>query len=136
MMRPRLAATVLVCAIALSACGGDPNPNDRVPQLGTTLSKVQNSLAEGETERAQAHLRALVDQTTAAREAGDLTELQAHTVLAAAASLLSALPEQAPEPSAPVTTAPPNEDQPGGSGDEDEKPGKGRKSEDPKSVGD
>lgn len=130
MMRARIAATVLGGALALSACGADPSPNDQLPQLGTTLSKVQQSLAAGETARAQAQLRVLVAQATAAREAGDLTEAQAREVLAAAENLLSALPAPKPTPPAPVTTPSPSREPTGGTDDKDEKPDKGRKGED------
>lgn len=117
MNRTGIAVSVLAATLVLVSCGSDPSANDRVPALGAVLAEVQESLAAGETDRAQTQLRTLVARTTAARDAGDLSEARAREILAAAATLLAAMPQVSPTPTPPPTESE-NADDDGGKKDD------------------
>jgi hypothetical protein len=89
-----LATGVLV--LVTGCVAGSSAPADEVPALADTLASVDQAIADHSYQRARAHLEDLVDTTADAREAGDLEPEQADAVLAAAARLLSALPEPSP----------------------------------------
>lgn len=149
-----LAAAGTVVALA-AGCGSETPPAaDDVPALADALVRVETTVAEERYPAARSALEALVEDTTAARQAGDLSGDQAEAVLAAADALLEALPGQDPEPEeetpapeesepepapleqSPLTTVPAPEttddsDSEEDSDGDDEKPGKGEKPEKP-----
>jgi outer membrane biosynthesis protein TonB len=135
---PRRSARLGVTAVMLvlvSGCGGSSAPSDAVPALGTSLDRVDDAIVEGRYDDARGELDELVATTTNARDDGDLERSEADRILAAAATLMSALPaeeadpaeeepepsEEEPEPSEPAPAEPaPEEDDPGeeGSGED------------------
>lgn len=127
--RGALVAGLILTAVA---CGSGSTPADRVPSLESAYSQIRTALASDHPQTARRHLRALVDQTTRAVSAGDLSGEQGDRILAAAAKLLTALPAPQPSPSpaatAPAPTTPsasePREEKP--DKEDDDKPGKGR----------
>lgn len=106
-----VAATVLVTT---GGCGQEPAPDAAVPQLETALSRVDESIAGKNWERARQAVQKLISQTGAALEAGTLTQEQADRIQAAAARLLSELPDPAPSlPSSPPAPTDPETTQDG-----------------------
>jgi hypothetical protein len=100
--RRRLAvgvASVLASVVLLTACGSEsPAPAEQVPGLADRLAQVDRAIVAGRYPVARAQLEELIDSTLAARGRGRLDPAQADRVLAAAAALLSALPQPSPEP--------------------------------------
>lgn len=95
-----LAATAAAAvALALGGCGGDETAADKVPALGDRLEQVDDAIVDGEYDAARESLDELVRAATRARGNGNLTEREADRILAAAAELAAALPEEdeAPE---------------------------------------
>lgn len=119
----RWATPSVVGAILLTTggCGGDPAPDVAVPRLETTLSRVDESIAGENWERARQAVQRLISQTEAALEAGTLTQQQADRIQAAAARLLSELP--APPPQSPTPAAPAEPDAPPDHAEEPEEEG-------------
>lgn len=97
-----MAAVGLVLVFA-AGCGGSTPPGDTVPELATRLSAVDRTIADHEFVKARRQIQRLVKATVAARERGELEPEAAEPILAAAASLVSALPRQQdrPEPTSP-----------------------------------
>lgn len=94
-------ATSLVVGVLLVAtggCGEEPSPKTAVPHLESALSRVDESIMRRNWERTRKAVQRLIVQAGAAREAGTLTQEQADRIQAAAARLLSELPEPPPPP--------------------------------------
>ncbi len=143
-MRRRLVATLGLAVLMLTAgCGADdPPPVDDVPALAERLDAVETAVAAERYAAARKAVAALVEDTTAAREAGDLNADQAEAILDTADALLAAFPgaepepEPEPEPETPplelatpdlepeTTTAPPSEDVETAEPEDDDKPDK------------
>lgn len=77
MSRPsvRWATSLVLGAILLTTggCGAETAPDVAVPRLETTLSRVDESIAGEDWERARQAVQRLISQTEAALEAGALT---------------------------------------------------------------
>lgn len=98
-MRRLVAVVVAPTLLTLGGCGGTPDsPADAVPELASTLGRVDDALAAGRTQAARRQLEALTEATIEARDVGDLEEAEADRILAAATRLLALLPEPTPEP--------------------------------------
>lgn len=109
--RRLVALVVAPTLLVLGGCGGTPeSPADAVPELTTTLERVDDALAAGRTEAARRQLEALTSATIEARDVGDLEEAEADRILAAATRLLALLPKPEPEPE-PATPSPAPEDE-------------------------
>jgi len=91
-----MATLILVVA---AACGAEPAPDAAVPQLGTTLSRVDDAIVARDWESARRELQTLVAQTAAGADSGKLTQEQAERIQSAAARLLAELPDSPPPPS-------------------------------------
>ena len=101
-LRP-LATVALVCAMALTGCGGSSAPADKAPDLADALTVVEDAVEQQRYAQARRHLQELVATTEDARAAGDLDDDEADRVLAAAARLLTVLPAPAArQPSEPA----------------------------------
>lgn len=131
-------ALVVAFVLVLSGCGTEetkPSAAEQVPALADRLERIDALVADLKPQRARAQLEALVDDAMAAREAGDLTSLEADRIIAAATALLRALPEPEPEPVPTVTVVPePEPDKDRGKG-EDKGGQKGEKDDDGKGKG-
>lgn len=92
------AAAVLTLLLAAGCAGSEPPPAQAVPELHGALSKVDQAIVGHRPGQARRQLRQLIKTTVAARDAGRLDPTQADAVLAAAASLLNALPQPQPKP--------------------------------------
>lgn len=102
-----------VAALALLTSCGASGPVDDVPALGTSLERVDEAVVEGRYDDARTELEELVATTTSAQQDGDLEDPDADRILAAAAQLMSALPDgpgggstPEPEPSEPAEPVP------------------------------
>ena len=95
----RWATTCVFAIIVLTtgACGKEPAPDAAVPRLETTLSRVDDSLTNRNWEGARTALQTLIDQAQAALEDGTIGREQSDRIQAAAARLLSQLPEPPPQ---------------------------------------
>ena len=102
--------------VLLAGCGGSSAPSDDVPALGDALDQVDEAIVAGQYDDARSALDELVATATAGREGGELGREEADRILAAAADLSAALPEEAaeePEPSEPEPSEPePSEPEP------------------------
>ena len=108
----RLAAVTVSLMLLLGAgCAGPPPPGQAVPSLQNSLSQVDQAIVDHRPGQARRQLKRLIQTTVEARDAGRLDSSQADPVLAAAASLLSALPRPRPRPE-PTPTTPAPEPQP------------------------
>lgn len=113
---PRPAAAI-GCVVALVAgCGSSTPASEAVPGLETRLSAVDRAIADHDFDQARRQIQRLVSMTVAARDAGDLDSDQADPILAAAASLTTALPRRhqpnrPPSPQPDVTAPQPEPDQ-------------------------
>lgn len=86
-----------VMAVVLAGCGDpDPTPADSVPELTDTLEQVDTALVDRRFGQARQHLNSLIDTTSQAHEAGELSAAEADQILAAAETLLNRLPESQP----------------------------------------
>jgi hypothetical protein len=92
----RPAAMIGCVAVFVAGCGGSAPPGEAVPVLQTRLSAVDRAIADHAYRQARRQIQRLVDTTVAARESGELEPDEAEPILAAAASLTSALPQQQP----------------------------------------
>lgn len=102
----RWATTFLFATLVLTtgACGEEPASDTSVPRLEMTLSRVDDSLANRNWEATRTALQTLIAQAQGALEDGTLGQEQADRIQAAAARLLSELPNpptQSPSPSPP-----------------------------------
>lgn len=126
-MKARLVpALVVAAALLLGGCGSEepqPSAAEQVPALAERLESIDALVADHKPQRARAQLEALVDEVMTAREAGDLTALEADRIIAAATALIRALPEPEPEPVPTVTVTPVT---PPDRGDDDGGKGKGK----------
>lgn len=109
---------VVGCIVGLIAgCGGGTQPGEAVPALEKRLSAVDSAIADHEYRQARRQIQRLVTITVAAREAGELAPEEADPILAAAASLTSALPRmQRTQPLPPEPEPAPDVDE-GGQGE-------------------
>ncbi len=151
-MRRRLAAATGLAVLVLTVgCGADaPPPVDDVPALAERLDAVETAVAAERYAAARQAVDALVEDTTAARDAGDLSDEQADVVLSTAEALLAALPGGEPEPETepepdpeppalepatpdlePEPPPPPSTDEGEGEEDDEEKPEKEDKPDKP-----
>lgn len=90
----------LTLVVAASCASASP-PGDDVPELRTTLAAVDSAIADREYGQARNQLAKLVRTTIAARDTGELAPDEAEPILAAAATLVSALPEPRPRAGQP-----------------------------------
>lgn len=89
----------IALALVLAGCGGgDRPPGESVPAMASTLDRVDAALADGEVDQARSELVTLVRVTGRARDAKKISETEAERVLAAVATLMTALPETAAPP--------------------------------------
>lgn len=109
---------VVGCIVGLIAgCGGGTQPGEAVPALERRLSAVDSAIADHQYGQARRQIQRLVTITVAAREAGELAPEEAEPILAAAASLTSALPRmQRTQPRSPEPEPAPDVDE-GGQGE-------------------
>lgn len=99
------AAMLTAVLSAATACGSNADPSQAVPGLTADLSRLDRAISVHQRDAARAALDTLVDDTSSARDAGDLNPEQADRILAAAARLRTKLPDLAPAstPEAPTT---------------------------------
>ena len=90
----RAAVTAGLALVLAAGCAGSTVPAENVPELRTRLSAVDRAIADHRFGKARRQIERLVAVTVTAREAGSLELGEAEPILAAAASLVSALPEQ------------------------------------------
>ena len=84
---------VIGCLVGLvTGCGSSTPPVEAVPALEARLSAVDSAIADHQYGQARRQIQRLVKTTVAARDAGELAPEEADPILAAAASLTSALP--------------------------------------------
>jgi hypothetical protein len=135
----RLAASVTLVALVLTACGRDESPAESVPELSHRLEQVDAAIVDGEPDRAREAVDALLDEAAQARVDGDLTADQADRILRAATELLRALPEDSTDapPSTDPSLEPPetgqeddSSDEGGGSGEDGDRKGGNGKGDD------
>lgn len=105
---PSFAAAALL--LAATGCGSEPTAEEADPALGSILTRVDESVVERDWEQAREDLRRLVARTSRAEEAGTLTKEQARRIQAAAARLLTELPDPPPPPPPPAPPAEPETD--------------------------
>ncbi|HEY0905419.1 MAG TPA: hypothetical protein VGE14_16175 [Marmoricola sp.] len=119
--RAAACAFVVGAAAALIGCGEDDrSPGETVPAMASALATVDAAIVEGDFDRARTSLTKLVRTTTRARDDGTISEGEADRVLAAVATLMTALPEESP----PAAPTPPPAPSPSDK-DRDEKDGEG-----------
>jgi len=98
----RPAAVVGCVASLVAGCGSGAPPVEAVPTLDTRLSAVDRAIADHAYRQARREIQRLVSTTVAARESGDLEPEAAEPILAAAASLTSALRREQRTPASPA----------------------------------
>lgn len=101
---PGLITAALLVLVA--GCGVESSPADRVPALHDTLSRIDEAIVGHRYQRARVQLNELVQTTVEARDTDELDPDEADRVLAAAAQLLSLLPEPSPRSEADSDLAP------------------------------
>lgn len=125
MLRRSLTALLTAGAfLATSGCGSGTSPADDVPALARSLDRVDEAIVTEDYDAARNAVAELTAVATKAEESGDLDAAQADRIVAAAESLLAALPSAGsppaePEPASPTSSAPADEDD-GDDGDEEE----------------
>lgn len=121
LLRPIVGAGLI--AVLLTGCSGSNAPSDAVPELKTRLSAIDDALASEDYERARQQIARLVDATIDARREGELDSARAEPILAAAASLATALPvsREEPPPAEPDPAEPESDSEDGEDSEEREK---------------
>jgi hypothetical protein len=109
--------------VVLAGCGGDEPPSAAAPELGQTLSEVDDALARGNYARAEKALAELVDEAVQAEEAGTISADDADRILEAVSKLLARLPDngEADEPDDATTSPAPVDPSPSADPEGDEK---------------
>lgn len=121
--RPSLAGPLVAGLVLVAGCGGSTAPAEDVPALAPALARIDDAVVAGRYDAAREHVDELVATTTQARDDGRLETSEADRILAAAARLVSALPDPG-ETRAPGPTEPPRAT-PTPGGPVDEEPGMG-----------
>jgi hypothetical protein len=107
-MRSLAAALAFAVLASLTGCGSaEQTAAEQVPGLSTRLDAVDAAVAAHRYRTARDRIADLVQDTVAARDAGDLDAATADRILASAARLLTSLPAvtPSPTPSATATTS-------------------------------
>jgi hypothetical protein len=129
--------------VVLAGCGGDEPPSAAAPELGETLSEVDDALERGNYARAERALEELVDEAEQAEQAGTISAADADRIREAASKLLARLPDDGvvDEPDdaatspAPVDPSPSEEPEGDEKEDKDEEKDEEEKDEEEKDKG-
>lgn len=111
MVRRSFVAVLAASTLLVSAgCGSGTSPADDVPALATALDRVDEAIATEDYDDARDAVAELTDVATEAEESGDLDAEQADRIVAAAESLVAALPgaespPDEPDPATPTSSA-------------------------------
>jgi hypothetical protein len=85
--------------LALAGCSEDPPPGEAVPELATSLDKIDAAIEAGELAQARQAVEDLVAETAQARVDGDISDEQADQIFEAAHDVLAQLPDRRGEDS-------------------------------------
>ena len=120
--RLRVCLVVMTSLFALTACGEQAPPGERVPALARQVDRVDAAIESGRYADARSAIDDLVTATAQAEVGGELSDVEADRILDAAAELLDELPlddredgaggSGSPTSSLPSTTPPADEDPP------------------------